>query len=48
VGVSDITALRDRLAAAGTPIPIFEDAGFGLVMKFFDPFGNMWVASEPH
>jgi catechol 2,3-dioxygenase-like lactoylglutathione lyase family enzyme len=46
--VSDIAALRDRLAAAGTQIAHFENADYGFVMKFFDPFGNMWVVYEPH
>ena len=48
VQVSDIAALRDRLTAVGARITMFESADFGVVMKFFDPYGNMWVAHEPH
>jgi catechol 2,3-dioxygenase-like lactoylglutathione lyase family enzyme len=48
VRASDIGALHERLATAGVHITMFQDEGFGMVMKFFDPYGNMWVAYEPH
>ncbi|TCP53413.1 RNA polymerase sigma-70 factor (ECF subfamily) [Tumebacillus sp. BK434] len=38
----DVHALHDQLQAAGTPIAHYQDDGFGWVLKFFDPNGNMW------
>lgn len=38
----DVHALHDQLQEAGTPIAHYQDDGFGWVLKFFDPNGNMW------
>ncbi|MFD2171640.1 sigma-70 family RNA polymerase sigma factor [Tumebacillus lipolyticus] len=38
----DVHALHDHLKALGTQITHYQDDGFGWVLKFFDPNGNMW------
>ena len=48
VQVTGIAALKDRLATVGAKITMFDKADFGTVLKFFDLYGNMWVAHEPH
>lgn len=39
---SEIHQLHDKLAELGVNITFFQDEGFGWVLKFYDPFGNMW------
>ncbi|MFK7695486.1 VOC family protein [Paenibacillus sp. HJGM_3] len=44
----EIHALHRRLADLGVTIPFFQDEGFGWVLKFYDPFGNMWGVIQEH
>jgi catechol 2,3-dioxygenase-like lactoylglutathione lyase family enzyme len=39
---SDIFALHDKLKRINAPISVFQDEGFGWVLKFTDPSGNLW------
>jgi hypothetical protein len=42
----DIHALRTALLKAEVEIVVFQDDGCGMVLKCFDPFGNMLVIVE--
>jgi len=37
-----IHVLHDHLKTLDAEITFFQDEGFGWVMKFIDPNGNMW------
>lgn len=37
-----IHQLHDHLKGIGTKITFYQDEGFGWVLKFMDPNGNMW------
>src|SRR5436309_1607674 len=43
VEVIDIAVLHDKLAATGTSVQKVEDTPSGMIMRFFDPYGNMWI-----
>ena len=45
---SDIHTLYDKLHAAGTRIAFYKDEGFGRVLKFYDPNGNLWGVIQPN
>ncbi|PYI56569.1 VOC family protein [Paenibacillus flagellatus] len=37
-----IRELHDLLVRLGAPIQLYLDEGFGWVLKFYDPDGNLW------
>lgn len=50
-----IHELHDRLVSLGVTIQTYKDEGFGWVLKFYDPEGNLWGVlqmnrepEEPH
>ena len=43
-----VQRLHDELQRAGVRITHFEDEGYGLVLKFLDPDGNMFVVHQDH
>jgi catechol 2,3-dioxygenase-like lactoylglutathione lyase family enzyme len=45
---SNIAALHEKLVAASTQIVQYTNEDYGILMKFFDPFGNMWAVYEPN
>ena len=45
---SDIHALHDRLKGISARIAFYKDEGFGWVLKFYDPSGNLWGAIQPN
>jgi hypothetical protein len=44
---SAIATLHNRLLQAGAKITFYQDEGFGWVLKFYDPSGNLWGAIQP-
>jgi catechol 2,3-dioxygenase-like lactoylglutathione lyase family enzyme len=44
----DVKRLHARLQRLGMQITVYQDEGFGVVLKFYDPFGNLLVVYEPH
>lgn len=44
----DIHQLHEKLSELGVEITFFRDEGFGWVLKFYDPFGNMWGVIQEH
>jgi glyoxylase I family protein len=46
IATQDIEAVHAMAQAQGLRIVLFEDHGCGLVLKFFDPFGNMLVLHQ--
>lgn len=43
----EIHRLHERLTKLGLAITQYNDEGFGWVLKFYDPFGNMWGVIQP-
>ncbi|REE55367.1 catechol 2,3-dioxygenase-like lactoylglutathione lyase family enzyme [Paenibacillus taihuensis] len=41
-----IHELHKNLTSIGTPIQVYQDDGFGWVLKFYDPEGNLWGALQ--
>lgn len=41
-----IHELHNLLAGLGSTITYYRDDGFGWVLKFYDPFGNLWGAIQ--
>lgn len=45
---NDIHTLHDQLSQNHVSIVHYQDDGFGWVMKFYDPSGNMWGVIQEH
>ena len=44
----DVHLLHTQLQSLGVQITVYQDEGFGVVLKFYDPFGNLLVVYEPN
>jgi catechol 2,3-dioxygenase-like lactoylglutathione lyase family enzyme len=44
---NDIHKLHDQLNELNVEITFYQDEGFRWVLKFYDPFGNMWGVIQP-
>ena len=44
----NIQQLHDALERAQVRITHFQDEGYALVLKFLDPYGNMFVVHQDH
>ena len=42
----DIEAIHRMASEQGLPIQFYEDHGCGMVLKFWDPFGNLLVVHQ--
>jgi catechol 2,3-dioxygenase-like lactoylglutathione lyase family enzyme len=43
----EVHELHAALKEAGAEITCYQDEGFGWVLKFYDPYGNMWGVIQP-
>ena len=48
IRTGDVHRLHALLQSLDVPITVYQDEGFGVVLKFYDPFGNMLVVYEPN
>ena len=48
IRTGDVKRLHMLLQSLGVQITVYQDEGFGVVLKFYDPFGNLLVVYEPN